>query len=185
MLEGAGVVGTDTHVPAARRAYQGTVLVLVSVLLGLQLRAVVGPHEDWPFTSAPMFARYHTPGAPAYELGVVVREVGGAPFELVPKQHLGVGELAFRRQLFTRHYGSVDARHPGGHHVADDATKFERRMSAWCKLVANANEVKMVLELASLRVELRGVGPTAALARPLLDYDVANERLTPHPRPAR
>src|SRR5262245_18124717 len=81
---------------------------LVLAILGLELRAVLGPYEDWPFTSAPMFALYQTPGAPVFELSFYVEDADGVAVELDPLRHLDTGELGFRRHFFARYYGSTD-----------------------------------------------------------------------------
>jgi len=117
----------------------GAALLVVTVV-GLELRAVLGPHEDWPFTSAPMFARYQTPGAPVFELSFYVEDVQGVAVELEPLRHLGMGELGFRRHFFARYYGSTDPAHPSWHLPHDNRAKFEQRIAEWMKLVASVYE---------------------------------------------
>src|SRR5688572_29539849 len=101
------------HWPSLRHRL-GAALLIASIT-GLELWAVLGPHEDWPFTSAPMFARYQTPGDPVFELSFYVEDPAGVRVELDPLRHLGTGELGFRRHFFARYYGSTDPRHPSGH----------------------------------------------------------------------
>lgn len=114
----------------------GAALLVVTVV-GLELRAVLGPYEDWPFTSAPMFARYQTVGAPVFELSFYVEAAEGVTVELEPLRHLGMGELGFRRHFFAHYYGSTDPAHPSWHLPDDDRAKFEQRIAEWMKLIVS------------------------------------------------
>lgn len=112
--------------------------LLMASVLGLELWAVLGPYEDWPFTSAPMFARYQTPEDPVFELSFFAEDPSGVSFELEPLQHLGLGELGFRRHFFSRYYGSTDPQHPSWHLPGDAEATFRQRIAAWMKLVVVA-----------------------------------------------
>ena len=120
------------------RVHRVAAALLIMSVCGLELRAVLGPHEDWPFTSAPMFARYQTPDDPVFELSFYVEDPIGTTLELDPQAHLGTGELGFRRHFFARYYGSTDERHPSGHFPRDGRAAFRERLAAWMKLVVAA-----------------------------------------------
>lgn len=120
------------------RIHQVGAALLIASVCGLELRAVLGPHEDWPFTSAPMFARYQAPDAPVFELSFYVEDPKGTRVELQPQEHLGMGELGFRRQFFARYYGSTDELHPSGHFPRDGRAAFRERIALWMKLVIAA-----------------------------------------------
>lgn len=107
------------------------------LLVGLELWAVLGPWESWPFTSAPMFARYQARGAPVYYLEWWVLD-GGERRLLSPQRGLGLGELPFRRGYFAAYYGSADPRHPGGHFPGDSEASFVARQSEYCRRLAAA-----------------------------------------------
>ena len=157
--------------------------LLVACLLALQLRAMLGPHEDWPFTSAPMFARYHTMGEPLFELRVFARLAGGDELEVVPARDLGIGELAFRRQLFSRHYGSVDPKNPGGHRAGDNPELFRERLKNWMGRVSRAYSRSTGRELASLRLEVRRLARGRTEARSLAELQLSSGELSLSPLP--
>jgi hypothetical protein len=146
---------------------------LVAALVGLQLRAMLGPYEDWPFTSAPMFARYHAAEDPLFELQFIARLPDGSEHEIVPQRDLGLGELAFRRQFFARHYRSADPKHRGERPTQDGRAAFEQRMAAWLKRVARVYERTTRHRLAGVRLEVRRVTSSGSESRRVADLDLA------------
>jgi hypothetical protein len=98
---------------------------------------MASPLEAWPFTSAPMFARYQARRAPLYYIRWWV-EQAGTRRPLVPKVDLGIGELPFRRGYFSAYYGSTDAAHPGGHFPDDGEAAFLARQSEYCARLRGA-----------------------------------------------
>lgn len=157
--------------------------LLVVTVVGLQLRAVLGLHEDWPFTSAPMFARYQAPGDPLYELRVYAVGPGGAPVELDPERDLGLGELGFRRQLFSHYYGSTDPLHPAGHHPADSFELHRQRVLDWMRKVARGYQRQRGQQAERLRLEAVQISGSVVERRPLFDYAPAADHLVVAPRP--
>ena len=151
---------------------------LILVICGLELRAILGPHEDWPFTSAPMFARYHARRDPLFELSIWIEPLGGQLVELEPGPHLGLGELGFRRQFFARYYGSTDPAHPSGHHSQDDEARFRTRLGQWMKLVSSAYVRRTGIPLRSIRLEVRRHSKAGVERRPLAHFDVSSRLLT-------
>ena len=112
----------------------------LSLLLGgLELAAVLSPREDWPFSSAPMFARYQRPRAPLYYIEWYVKR-GREREPLSPQRDLGIGELPFRRGYFAAYYGSTDPRHPGGHFRDDNEAAFLARQGDYCRRLRAAWE---------------------------------------------
>jgi hypothetical protein len=105
--------------------------------VGLELAAVLSPREDWPFTSAPMFARRHERSAPLYYIEWWV-EQGRRRRLLSPQEDLGIGELPFRRGYFAAYYGSADPEHPGGRGAGDGEPAFVQRQTEYCGLLRAA-----------------------------------------------
>lgn len=149
--------------------------VLVVGLVGLELRAILGPYEDWPFTSAPMFARYHAAEDPLFELRLIARHLDGSEHEIVPQRDLGVGELAFRRQFFSKHYGSVDPKHPGGHMGMDDRKTFEKRLETWMRRVARVYERTTGHALAGMRLEAWRIAPEGSQSRRVANLELGRD----------
>ncbi len=138
-------------------------LAVSLVLSLLQIRAIAGPYEDWPFSSAPMFARYQSRKAPLYYIEWWVQD-GGPKRLIMPERDLGVGELPFRRGYFAAYYGSVDERHPSGPHRADDPSRFAERQADFCQRLRAAFRRRGGSEQAafSLEVSERVAGSTRA-----------------------
>jgi hypothetical protein len=127
-------------------------LSLAVFVLGLQLRATLGPWEDWPFTSAPMFAFPHAASEPLYEIAIVeVRE--DLSEHRLRAADLGLRELSFGRYFFGEVYGSTDPRHPAGHHPSDTPARFAQRMGEFSARVASIRE-RRGQRLVALRYEL-------------------------------
>lgn len=145
--------------------------LLIACIAGLELWAVLGPHEEWPFTSAPMFARYQTPGDPVFELSFYVEDPAGVRVELDPMRHLGTGELGFRRHFFARYYGSTDARHPSGHLPSDSDAVFRQRIANWMRLVAGAYSKQQGHPPHRLWLEASKLSADRVERRPLFEFD--------------
>lgn len=152
-------------------------LGVIVLVLGLELRAVLGPHEDWPFTSAPMFARYVAPGDPLYELRIFLERPDGSERELSPRRDLGLGELGFRRQLFARYYGSTDPRHPSGHHPGDTPERFRERLRDFMHKLASVHARRGSHPVVAYRLEVWKLENERVERRPLVRYDVALREL--------
>lgn len=180
----ARVEGAEPPSEAARarwpsRLHRLLAALLVAALLGLELRAVLGPYEDWPFTSAPMFARYQTPGAPVFELSFYVEDADGVAVELDPLGHLGTGELGFRRYFFARYYGSTDPEHPSWHLPGDDRAKFEQRIAEWMKLTVSVYTRRAGRPPRRVWLEAAKLENGRVERRPLFEYLPDTGRLRP------
>ena len=133
--------------------------MLVLALIGLQVWAMVGYHDDWPFAANAMFAFPRDASEPTYELRTDV-EVDGRWRTLDPVADLGINNPEnFRRMFFSVYYGSTDGDFPQRAFSSDDRTRFEARLSAFCRAVARSladrdDAVTAVrLELRELRRE--------------------------------
>jgi hypothetical protein len=155
------------------RAHKLFAIGLAALLLGLELVAIAGPHEDWPFTAAPMFARYHAREQPLFEIDVFVRDSSGARRPLRARE-LGLGELSFKRQLFARWYGSTDPRHPAGHHANDTPQRFAARMAEFLDRLAKIETRRTRRAPAVLELEVRRVAPPES--RVVGRYNVSERR---------
>jgi hypothetical protein len=108
---------------------------LIVTTIVLEVRSIVGPYEDWPFTSNTMFAYYRSPETPLYDLRFTVYDESGFARQLEPRADLGTPDHeAFRRLVFSRWYGSTDPHFPQGH-VASDSAAFVARMADLCRQI--------------------------------------------------
>lgn len=146
------------------RASKLGALALTALLVGLQLRAMLGPWEDWPFTSAPMFARYHSAERPLYEIAIVEETAEGAEHRLAASD-LGLREISFGRFFFGDVYGSTDPRHPAGHHPGDTPERFAARMAAFSERLIAVRERRGAARPRALRYELWRVERGSVTAR--------------------
>jgi hypothetical protein len=180
--------GVPGEQPAHPRVAARLAVVALAVLLVLpQLRAIAGPYEDWPFSSAPMFATYHDPEWPVFELTFHAAFESGRERALDPRTDLGIGEIAFKRQLFGDYYGSIDPRHPAGHHPDDTPELFRQRLGDLCRKLAVVLRQRSGAAPRSIRLELsrlqqsrdaRGAvtGSTVTARRTVFAFDVATDR---------
>jgi hypothetical protein len=128
--------------PAARSTRRGPSRLerigascLIVVLLGLEVWAVAGYHDDWPFAVNAMFSFHRTPSEPVYDVFVTASGLG-ASRRLDPRTDLGAPNTeSFRRMFFARWYGSTSSRFPQRGVVHDDPARFIDRMDAFCKAV--------------------------------------------------
>lgn len=146
-------------------------LAFAGLLLGLQLRAMLGPWEDWFFTSAPMFAYYHAPGQPLYEIAIYEQHPDGRERRL-RAEDVGMPEISLGRQFFGEVYGSVDPRHPAGHHPADTPERFGERMRGFSDRLARIRERRSGARPRALRYELVRIQPSEARS-PIGRWDAA------------
>ncbi len=158
MARPRALFGWDDSAPLERTAWpsrraQIAVALLAAAVLGLELRAILGPHEDWPFSSAPMFAYYHDADWPLFELNLYAETAPGVERPIEPRGDIGIGEIAFKRLLFADYYGSIDPWHPAGHHADDSPERFRLRMSELCRKVARAFRERTGTPARRIRVE--------------------------------
>jgi hypothetical protein len=125
-------VGRPDAAPAVGPWYKAAVSLFIVLLVGAEVYAIAGPHEEWPFTSNTMFAYHRTADAPVYDLVLTVTDADGATRRLDPARDLGVANPeAFRRMFFAQWYGSTDPRFPQGHPPADGPEAFTARMGVF------------------------------------------------------
>jgi hypothetical protein len=184
--------GWDDSAPLERAAWPSRgakvgVAALAVAVLALELWAILAPHEDWPFTSAPMFAYYHDADWPLFELNLYAESAPGSEKRIEPSTELGIGEIAFKRLLFADYYGSIDPRHPAGHHDNDSPERFRQRLSEFCRKVARALAERTGAPPRKVRVEVtrveqqRSAGgelqvKSVAERRTVMVFDVAADR---------
>jgi len=163
------VTGEKLSISSASRR---TGLAVTILLAGLELFALLSPWEDWPFSSAPMFARSQARGAPVYYLEWWLERPGERRL-LSPQRDLGVGELPFRRGFFSTYYGSADPAHAGRRFGEDDEAAFLARQSDYCRRLQSAwsrragapvptFELVVAKEVAGQRVDTRLIGSCRA-----------------------
>jgi hypothetical protein len=110
----------------------------VIVLIGLQLWAMAGYRDDWPFAANAMFAFPRQTSEPVYELDVLV-EVEAGWRTLDPKADLGLAHPEFfRRMFFSRYYGSTNGQFPQRMFSSDDRARFEARLTSFCQAVEHS-----------------------------------------------
>lgn len=104
-----------------------------AVFLLPHLWALVAPYEEFPYSSAPMFAHYVSDATPRYRLrfmGEFSSGAGAPPTSReIPPAALGVQGVPFARYFFGHVYGSIDRVSPFGLHGADAPAAFEARLS--------------------------------------------------------
>jgi hypothetical protein len=181
MWRGRALFGWDDSALLERAAWPSRcaklgVAVLATTVLGLELWAIQGPHEDWPFTSAPMFAYYHDADWPLFELNLYAVTAPGSEKPIDPRTELGIGEIAFKRLLFADYYGSIDPRHPAGHHDNDSPERFRQRLSDFCRKVARAFAERTGTPARRIRVEVARIEQQRSASGELQVKSVAERR---------
>jgi hypothetical protein len=124
------------------------------LLIGLELRAIAGPFEDWPFTSAPMFARYQLEEDAIYRLVFHVEKANGEDEIIDAARALGIGELSIKRLFFGSYYGSTDPSYPLGHKPHDTSEAFTRRLSDFSARVVRVYSRNLNQKPKAFRIEL-------------------------------
>jgi hypothetical protein len=157
------------------RAAKLGALALTALLVGLQLRAMIGPWEDWPFTSAPMFARYHSADRPLYEIAIVEEADSGAERRLAASD-FGLREISFGRSFFGDVYGSTDPHHPAGHHPGDTPDRFAARMAELSARLVAVRERRGAPRPRALRYELWRIERGSVTARSPIGRYLPSER---------
>jgi hypothetical protein len=146
------------------RAHKLGALALIVLLVGLQLRAMLGPWEDWPFTSAPMFAFYHSADRPLYEIAIFEQAQDGSERRLRASD-FGLREISFGRAFFGDVYGSIDPHHPAGHHPGDTPERFSQRMADFSVKLITIRTRNGAPKPHSLRYELLRIERGATTGR--------------------
>lgn len=153
----------------------------ITAFLVPNLATLVIPFEQFPFSSAPMFAHYVSDDTPRYRFRFMVEPPDGRKTWELLGRDLGMHNVEFGRYFFGSVYGSIDPVSPYGHHGHDTREAFEARLSEFFDKLVSVWERRrsepfprpaaIRLELALLdrenrNTEIRTVGR----------YDVATRR---------
>jgi hypothetical protein len=146
--------------------------------------ALIRPFEEFPYTSAPMFAHYvDKETTPRFALRFVA-EMSRTDREIpITPGHLGVPGVPFSRHYFGQVYGSTDPHSPFGSHGDDTRPAFERRNAeffARVALVLRRRDPGLWKSLARIRLEAVRLGPFGrdAEIHVVGYYDVEAQRFT-------
>jgi hypothetical protein len=93
------------------------------------IAALVHPYEEFPYTSAPMFAHYVGPETPRYRFRFAAEFADGRPAVEFRGPDLGLRGVEFTRYFFSTVYGSVHPHSPFAPHRQDTPAAFEARMT--------------------------------------------------------
>jgi hypothetical protein len=89
------------------------------------------PYEEFPYTSAPMFAHYVGDNTPVYRF----RFIGEFQDERVAREiraaDLNMNGVPFSRYFFGSVYGSIDPLSPFGRYVSTTPAEFEQRLTTF------------------------------------------------------
>ncbi len=144
----------DTHIRSTLQKI--FVSVFLTVLFGLQLRAMVLPLEMWPFTSATMFAYYVEPGAALYRFRFLWIH-DGRETVIDAAEDLGLAERELRRLFFSQYYGSTDPNFAQGHFPADTPEAFRRRLDTFCRRAVAVTQ-RRGRDIDGMKIELLAAG---------------------------
>jgi hypothetical protein len=106
-------------------------MLFIIVFLAPNLVALVIPYEEFPYTSAPMFAHYVGEETPRYRFHFIAVFVNGQAAQEIYATDLGLNGVGFSRYFLGSMYGSIDPRSPFGHHGEDTEAAFENRLSGF------------------------------------------------------
>jgi len=122
---------------AGRAAWRKlAVTSFVLALVGLQVAAVAGRFDDWPFAANAMFSYHRTASEPVYDLQVLRYDDRGVVHVVDPVRDLKVpSRLEFRRMFFSRWYGSTAAEFPQRGLTPLEPGDFDARMLTFCRAV--------------------------------------------------
>lgn len=150
------------EVPLSHKVYAW---IVTALFLLPELFAIALPIENWPVTSAPMFAHYVGLETPRYQFRFV-GEYGNRKKKArkIRGSKIGLTERKLMRHFFGKVYGSIDPRAPWGHFLNDTPEKFEARLSRFFRgLVIQINKKKKWRKyskgLQSIRLEVVKLGP--------------------------
>ncbi len=102
----------------------------IAVFVTPYLAGLLIPNEDWPVTSAPMFAHYVDDLTPRYRFRFMghFNASSKKKREIRAKKDLGIREWNLMRFFFGKVYGSIDPYSPFGHHPEDNPERFQERL---------------------------------------------------------
>lgn len=126
----AGTQYAEGHGKSMKTSSKLLVSAFILILLTLQIVAIIGPFDDWPFASNSMFGFYRVPGEPTYDIVILLEDEMGNVRQLDAVKDLGVPSAdSFRRLVFSRWYGSVEPFFPQGKYPDDSRAAFAARLT--------------------------------------------------------
>jgi len=168
---------TATH--RWRDVVAGTFIVL---FLLPHVATLVLPYEEYPYTSAPMFAHYVGEDTPLYRIRLVAERADGSERE-IHATDFGLNGVEFTRQFFGAIYGSIDPYSPFGHHGDETRDEFERRLSDFFPRLVTALERRspgMLEQVPQIRVDVARLDASnrEALVHVVGRYSIASRHFT-------
>jgi hypothetical protein len=117
--------------PAALRRGWPVALSTVFIVAFLLPNAVALfiPYEEFPYTSAPMFAHYVTDNTPRYRFRFFAEYPNGHASQEIRAADLKLNGTMFSRYFFGSVYGSIEPLSPYGHYGNDTRETFEKRLT--------------------------------------------------------
>jgi hypothetical protein len=124
--------------PTLRSEQWGRRLGVLASLVFLLPHAVtmVHPREEFPLTSAPMFAHYIDQGTPRYRFRFTAEFNDRRPPQEVRGAQLGVPGVEFTRYFFAKVHRSIDPHSPFADHGRDTPAAFEARLTTFFERTA-------------------------------------------------
>jgi hypothetical protein len=120
----------EPKVPSERWGRRFGVVASLVFLLPHVL-TIVSPHEEFPFTSAPMFAHYLGEATPRYRFLFTAEFDDSRSPQEVRGAQLGVAGVEFTRYFFGKVYRSIDPDSPFTGPGSDTPAAFEGRMTTF------------------------------------------------------
>ena len=157
--------------------------IVIAAFLVPNVAAVITPYEEFPYTSAPMFAHYVDKEATArFALRFIAEMNDGRPDAQITPRQLGVAGVPFSRYFFSHVYGSTDPRSPFGYR-ADTPAAFEQRNEVFFERavsVLRRRNADRWTHLSRIRLEAFRIGAdgNAAEVHVVGHYDVASRQFT-------
>lgn len=137
--------------------YKVIVSLFIIISLTPHVLAIFFPYENWPVTSAPMFAHYVGSKTPRYIFRFVGEKGDGKAEVDIRSRDLKIREWSLMRFFFGKVYGSIDPASPFGFHPQETRDKFEERLSQFFNgLVKRLSETRPEdsAKLKTIRLEV-------------------------------
>lgn len=146
-------------------------------MIGAMGAGVALPLEDWPLTSAPMFAHPHVRGDPKFRFVFDVRTRKGAVREL-RSLDVGLSDTRLMRLFFGHTYGSTDPDYPHGRLGPDTPERFRERQRRFFRaLVGEVERRRRARGVARVELVVERVVRRKVEERRLVGaYEVAGDR---------
>ena len=164
----------------ARDVLAGFVIV---AFLVPNVAAIIRPYEEFPYTSAPMFAHYVDRETTArYGLRFIAEWGDGRPPAQITPRQLGVAGVPFSRYFFSHVYGSTDPGTAFGYRN-DTPAAFARRNQNFFQRavrVLQGRDAALWRALSRIRLEAFRLGPDGrdVDVHVVGHYDVASGEFT-------